>query len=114
MRHIEIGGKKRPVHYSINALIEFEEITEIEIQSGANVEQLRKLKNIRTLAFIGLKHGAQNAGGTVDFTEEEVGNWIGFNDGTADKILEAFSKEQGADDVSDTSVDEADESEKKN
>lgn len=114
MRHIEIGGKKRPVHYSINALIEFEEITEIEIQSGANVEQLRKLKNIRTLAFIGLKHGAKNSNEEVDFTEEQVGDWIGFNDGTADKILEAFAKEQGAGDAPDPSLEPTDGAEKKN
>lgn len=91
---IKIGGKKRPVAYTVNALIEFEELTGIDLMSG-NKEALSKLKNIRALAFVGLKHGAKDQNVNVDFTEEEVGNWISFNDGSISNIMTAWQRDIG-------------------
>lgn len=89
---INLGGKSRPVAYTINALIEFEEITGLDlIGSREDAAKLVRLKNIRALAFVGLKHGVKEP----DFTIEDVGNWISFNDGSIGEIMKAYRKDVG-------------------
>lgn len=88
--NIEIGGERRPVKYTVNALLEFEELTGLEILGTIDQNQFGKLKNMRALAFVGLKHGAKAENKEVDFKLEDVGDWIGFNDGSMNKFLLAF------------------------
>ena len=93
---IKLGGKTRPISYTINALIEFEELTGIDMVGGTREDRakLTKLKNVRALAFAGLKHGAKAEGKEVDFTVEDVGDWISFNDGSVEQIMNAYRKDQ--------------------
>lgn len=95
VKTINLGGQPRPIYYSINALIEFEELTGIDLVQGSSEsrQQLTKLKNIRALAFVGLKHGCQAQQNPVDFTLEDVGSWIGFNDGGIANIMQAFKND---------------------
>ena len=79
MKTIEIGGKDRPVHYGINALADFNDGT------NTNLDWLFKLmarplnmnvNQIRWLVFVGLKQGALENGEIVDFDVNIVGNWL--------------------------------------
>ena len=90
---IEIGGRKRPVKYNINALIEFEELTGSEIIGNIDPNQFARLKNMRALAFCGLKCGAIDQKKEIDFTIEDVGSWIGFGDGSMEKFFTAFNND---------------------
>lgn len=93
IKHIQIGGAKRPIRFSINALMEFEEITGIDITETEGRAQMMKLKNIRALAFSGLKHGfkVENPAQAIPFTVEEVGDWL--DTANQDLILNVFSNE---------------------
>lgn len=96
MNEIKLGGKTRTISYNINALIEFEELTGVDLMDSLDARKLNKLKNIRALAFAGLKHGAKAAGKEVDFTVDDVGTWISFNDDTITEIMNAYRKDQPA------------------
>lgn len=95
---IKIGGKDRPVKYNLNAVIEFEELTGIDITKGS--EDFARIKNMRALAFCGLKHGAKTEKVEIDFTIDDVGDWLGFGDGTIESFLNAFRGQSTTPDVS--------------
>ena len=98
MKSIKIGGEDRPVKYNINSLIEFEELTGLEIiQAELDPKLFAKLKNMRALAFCGLKHGfIETSKETLPFTIEDVGKWIGFGDGSMDKFFKAFNNDSSS------------------
>lgn len=85
---IELGGKKRPVAFTVNALIEFEGLIGSDF-NGLGAE-IMKLKNLRALTFVGLKHGAKAEGQAVDFTLEDVGDWLNLTNGSTTAIIDAF------------------------
>lgn len=87
---ITLGGKVRPINYSINALIEFQELTGIDITEPEQRAKLTRMVNIRALAFVGLKHGCKAEGQQVDFTVDEVGDWLSM--GTMPDIMKQFTK----------------------
>lgn len=77
LKYIEIGGQSRPVRYNQNALEEFEELTGLSVLEGMNI---KKISDIKKLAFCGLKHGYLES---VDYKEEkppftltDVGRWF--------------------------------------
>ena len=76
MQTVNIGNKERPVRYNFNAIIEFEEITGVDLSSNSDATLFTKPKNLRALAFCGLKHGAKSEKQEVDFTLEDVGGWL--------------------------------------
>lgn len=90
---VKLGGKDRPVVYNLNAIIEFDELTGIDLSAGTDVGLLTKPKNIRALAYCGLKHGAISEKIEVEFTIEDVGNWIGFGDGTVNELFKIFNNQ---------------------
>lgn len=90
IKTIDIGGKARPVKYNLNALIEFDELTGLDLTSGVDAKDFSKPKSMRALAFCGLKHGAKTEKQEVDFTIEDVGEWLGLGDGTMEKFFQAF------------------------
>jgi len=98
MQYITIGGASRPVKYTINALLEFEELTGIDLISGSPEERARltKLKNVRALAFVGLKHGAKAENKALDFELETVGDWLSLHDGSFNNIVSSYRKDMGA------------------
>jgi hypothetical protein len=108
VKHIEIGGKTRPLLYNINALIEFEELTGDEILKTSLNMDLRSLKKIRALAYVGLKYGAKAEESTEIFTLEKVGDWINLSDETIPNIVKAFrSSNQGEDNGSESTEEAA-------
>lgn len=98
VHEIKLGGKLRPISYTINALIDFEDLTQIDLVNVTQEQrrELGKVKNVRALAFVGLKHGARAAGKDVDFTVDDVGDWISFNDGTIGEVMRAYQSDQPA------------------
>lgn len=93
MNHIEIGGEKRPIWYNINALILFEELTGLDFTEDKDREKIHKLKNVRALAFAGLREGfiEENKGKDFPFTIEDVGKWI--DPSNRSEIYNAFSSD---------------------
>lgn len=88
---INIGGKERHVEYNFNAIIEFEELTGIDLTSNNDKQLFTKVKNIRALAFCGLKHGALVKKEPVDFTLEDVGAWLNYSN--MSDILNGYVKD---------------------
>jgi len=88
VKKINLGGKSRSVRFSINALIEFESITGLDITEPEDRVKMHKLKNIRALAFVGLKYGAKSENEPFDLTEESVGDLLDAT--TQNNVMEAF------------------------
>lgn len=92
MNTIKLGGKDRPVAYNLNAIIEFEELTGIDLSAGvSDASVLSKAKNIRALAYCGLVHGAKTEGIEIDFSIDDVGAWISPTGGSAQEFFKIFS-----------------------
>lgn len=92
---INLGGELRPVKYTVNALIELEEITKIDFTDKASRSAFGKLKNVRALAFVGLKHGWRSESTEAfPFSLEQVGDWL--TPEAFGQIQEAFSKDNGS------------------
>lgn len=107
MRSLKIGGEIRPLYFSINSLIELEEITGIDMSEPESRYKLAKIKNIRALAYVGLKHGYKKKHGEdkePDFTLENVGHWLNKN--SISKIEEIFVEESSTGDDDDENEEE--------
>jgi hypothetical protein len=86
MDFIEIGGRKRPVRYGWNALAEFGKLTGIGLNDIAFVEKegqtylSMQFADLLSLIYVGLKYGARKEGEKVDFTVEDIGDWMDNED----------------------------------
>ncbi len=90
LKHIEIGGAMRPVKFTINALMEFEDLTGLDITVAEDRMTIGSLRNMRALTFVGLKHGHKKQSAVFpDFTIEDVGEWL--DQDSMDKVMDAFS-----------------------
>lgn len=98
MPKINIGGQERYVKYTINAVIEFEELTGIDVTKGS--PDFGRLSSMRALAYVGLKHGALAQGKTVDFDLNTVGAWMSFGDDSIVQFIKAFQNDSASDEVS--------------
>lgn len=95
---VKIGGKDRPVKYNLNSIIEFDELTGLDIASGEiKVEELRRSKNLRQFLFVGLKHGALTEKQEVDFTADNVGEWVGLGGNEFNEFLNALQTQSASD-----------------
>lgn len=70
-----IGGKERPIAFTINALIELKKDHGVDILKGLDKEALGP-EQIRAIAFVGLKYGAKQEGHVFQTQIEEVGDWL--------------------------------------
>lgn len=104
VKFIDIGGEKRPVRYSVNALIEFEEMTGLNILSAGSVIDFRELKTLRALAFVGLKHGARAEKKQFDIVIEDVGDWLAIGDGSMELIVKSFQQDAVSGNVTNSNV----------
>jgi hypothetical protein len=91
MPTIKIGGEDRPVKYTLNAVIEFEELTGIDVTKGS--PDFAKISSMRALAYVGLKHGAKAENKEFTASLEDVGGWIGFGDGSVVEFIKAFQND---------------------
>ena len=94
MKVISIGGKNRPVHFGVNALAEFNQAT------GTNFEWIFRIaenpmlldfNQLRWLVYVGLKQGATEHGQQVDFTLDDVGNWLNEDFGKFPEFVKEMS-----------------------
>lgn len=108
VNHLNIGGEKRAIRFSINALLEFQELTGLDITDLEGRMKMLQIKNLRALAFVGFKHGyKKESGKEPTFTIEDVGDWLDIESQNA--IMQAFS----GDSSGDASAEEIEESKKK-
>lgn len=72
---MNIGGKERPIAFTINALLELKEVHKIDVLNGFDKDSI-SLEGIRAIALVGLKHGAKRDGEKFEETAETVGDWL--------------------------------------
>lgn len=70
-----IGGKDRPIAFTVNALIELRDKYQIDVIKGMTEEAMSP-ETIRAIAFVGLKHGAKRAKQEFTETIDEVGDLL--------------------------------------
>ena len=74
---IEIGGKKRPLKFNMNALSSLSDRHNIPLSVISKFDSdTMTLSHIRTLVWAGLVEGYRVSGLGVDFTIEDVGEWV--------------------------------------
>ena len=74
---LNIGGKERVLHFSMNFWANFTEILGISLEEIANVfDKGVSLKAIRTLIYSGLLAYDQESGNEIDYNEYTVGSWL--------------------------------------
>lgn len=70
---VQVGGRLRPLRLDNNALCIIEEQTGVNLLDGVDNPQLRVL---RALCFAALCSGARKASQPIDFTIDDVGDWM--------------------------------------
>ena len=74
---LNLGGKERVLHFSMNFWANFTEILDISLEEIATVfEKGVSLKAIRTLIYSGLLAYDQENGNEIDYNEYSVGSWL--------------------------------------
>lgn len=75
---LEIGGKKRTLHFSMNSWAVWEEV------SGYTISQIDQVLSrglsisvLRAFIYSGLVANDQESGNEVDYTVFDVGSWMG-------------------------------------
>lgn len=84
---ITIGGAARNLRYDLNALIELEETTGLDVLNDDAMADL-SLKMMRALLWAGFLHEAP------DLTEREVGSWITLQN--MDTLTDALTRSYSA------------------
>jgi hypothetical protein len=94
IKMINIGGKDRPVMYGINALAEFNEATNTTLiwifQMAENPLSLN-FNQLRYLVYVGLCQGARESNIAVDFSVDDVGNWLNSDFGKFPQFMSALT-----------------------
>jgi hypothetical protein len=84
---INVGGKKRTLHFSMNFWSEFTEQLDISLQDIGNVfENGISLKGLRALIYSAILANDQEQGNEIDYNIFSVGTWL--DDLEAEKINE--------------------------
>ena len=82
---INVGGKKRTLHFSMNFWSEFTEQLDISLQDIGNVfENGISLKGLRALIYSAILANDQEQGNEIDYNIFSVGTWL--DDLEPDKI----------------------------
>lgn len=78
MRYIQLGGEKRPIRFTVNAIMEFEDLTGLDIMTIEGQSKMESVRNVRALAFVGLKSGFKKEfpNKDVPFSIDDVGDWL--------------------------------------
>lgn len=103
VKYVDINGESMPVRYDVNALCLFEDLTGRSLLKGlkASIGPDGKpqidltTKELRAIVFVGLKSGARFDKKEFKHNIEDVGEWLGLNDGTFGKFLDAFNEGLG-------------------
>ena len=85
--NIQLGGKKRTLHFSMNFWVEFTEQLGVSLTDIGDVfNGGMSLSGIRALIYSALRANDLEQGNEVDYTLYSVGNWL--EDLEAEKINE--------------------------
>lgn len=91
---IELGGKERTLHFSMNFWANFTEAMGITLEGlGEVFASNLSLKAIRTLIYSAILAYDQEEGNEVDYNEFKVGAWLDdLNSDELEKIITAMSE----------------------
>ena len=73
---MNIGGKERPFKFCLNSLFEFAELEKKPVEDVLNKWDELDFKQLLTLVYCCFKYGAKYENQEVDFTQENVNDWI--------------------------------------
>lgn len=89
---INLGGKNRIMHFSMNFWANFTDLLEISLEDlGKVFEKGVSITAIRALIYSALLANDQEQGNEIDYNEFQVGIWLeDFNADELDKIVNAM------------------------
>jgi len=92
-QEVETRGVKYPIRFGFNATADFSEM------SGLTIADLQKLGEnitpsaVRSLAYVGLKHGARINGEKFQLTIEDIGDMMDEDPSFLENVLKCFSND---------------------
>ena len=95
VKHIEIGGKTRPVHFGYGALMMFEDITgesAIEFFVGLSQGKPITISKAVELVRVGLVNGARIAGEPLEIESLQVADWMDTAQADGVNVFEAIAQ----------------------
>lgn len=96
VKHVEIGGKERPVKFGFAALMEFTEANGYTMADLDTLGDNMKLKDALFLVWCGLKHGARVEKQEYSFNLEDIADWLDEKPEAMEEVLNVFSSSFGA------------------
>lgn len=87
IHRIEIGGKERPLSFSLNCLAAFQKDTGISFKDMGVEIPIYAMLN---LIYNGFKDGARQEKQEFKHTEVEVGDWLGHDIELLNEIMDIF------------------------
>jgi len=93
MDYVKIGGTDRPVKFGWNALRIYTREAKIPFMDIGNLFDSMDLDKLTILTYAGLVHGARTEKKDVDFTLDDVGDWLGEDFDVVSKFLEIFTEQ---------------------
>lgn len=91
VKHVKIGGEKRPVKFGFAALMEFTEDNGYSLGDLDKLSESMKLKDAIYLVWCGLKHGARVEKMPFNFSIEDIADWLDESPESMEKVLNVFS-----------------------
>ena len=85
---MNIGGKERSFRFCLNSIKEFSKIENLTVQETFNQMDKLNLDQMINLIFACFKYGERKEGKEVDFTADDVGDWLNDDMG---KIAECMT-----------------------
>lgn len=91
MDRVKINGKDRPICFGWNAYKEYEKLIGGSIFAFTNPKEF-SAGNILSLVYVGLMYGAKKEKEDINFTIEDVGDWMDENEELAVEVIEVYIK----------------------
>lgn len=88
---IELGGKKRPVSFGFYAFKVFEDETGISFtKMGESLENMN-VDILTAFIYSGLCSGAKKSNQAIDFSRDDIYDWLDDFSGSIDSIVKVFT-----------------------
>lgn len=93
MEKIFIGRRERPIKYGWNSIRIFCRISGITLTELSRIGDNLTPDNVTMLIYAGLKHAAEREKLEVDFTIDDVGDWINEDIAVISKCMQLFRQQ---------------------
>ena len=93
MEQILIGGRERPIEFGWNGMRIFCREAKVPLAKIDRLGEEMTPDDVTILVYAGLRHGAEREKQKVDFTIDDVGEWINDDIEVVGKAMKIFQEQ---------------------